>query len=971
MNATGLMRFAWKEYRVLRGFWISLALMAALGQLFVVLSVSSTATVPALFAVALVATALYALGNGATMFATECEEETYELLRVLPVTERQVVLGKLAFCVASVLAIGAVLLVSAWVLAGGRVPAPESHRQLWATFGLGTLEVLAWGMFFSLLSSRPLQAAILGAFAASASASLLVYLDGHGRSIHMLPVYVNVVPERLLVLALVAAVDLGLARRWLHPVGDSRQGSEVPMARRLSRQRSEEAATTTRSIGAGLVRLTWQAWRQSRAVYACILLGTSVLAALSWGPESPQTHVLVMLAGTSLLGATIFLSDQEKLRFRFFAQQGVSARRVWLSRHLLGLTVTVVASLIAVVVMVATNDVDFFARFLYSQSYQYEQTSFEPGDWRLLVSGVLITVMVSAYTSGQLFSMLLRNGLLAGFFGLLLTVPLCAWVVLMARYRFSFFWSVLPILIALLLATWLRAPAWISQRNTWRGWLGVGLVATVPFLGVAATSAWQRVHEIPAVNVGFDVTAFLQPRTLEQRETAGMYREADALLRSYRPDEAGRPSPDRGGKIGQRELEWLEKNERALALARQASTRNSCPLSEPGIPIDRNLLFVRLERLGSLLVVAGREREQRGDLPGALDDYLAALHLSNCLRDKQGTSLHLLAMGIEGSVYVRLNVWSGRAQQTPDLLRRALSSLDERNAQRPPLSDAIKSDYAVARRVLSADIAAMQNAGLPEDVVQRIVLRSWLVPWELRRAGRLLDYVAFFELMAERFVQKSLQRGIPPHQADRSWYLYVDESNSQNQASDHSASTPRGHLLRQGPDRRTPFWLSTTPEMEAVFPWYVRHTLDHPLGRDLRDPYYALYRHETRRRAITVILALQLWRLQHGALPDALSELVGTTLQELPLDPFTGEPFRYFPDGVAQEGLQSSFSRDPLPPGTPFIWSARPGLELEREGAWEEEYTVGEKRWRLSSGPRLSDRAALEYAWKFPIRSLP
>ena len=39
------------------------------------------------------------------------------------------------------------------------------------------------GIFFSLFSSRPLQAAILGIVATSASVSALVYLDGNGRLI--------------------------------------------------------------------------------------------------------------------------------------------------------------------------------------------------------------------------------------------------------------------------------------------------------------------------------------------------------------------------------------------------------------------------------------------------------------------------------------------------------------------------------------------------------------------------------------------------------------------------------------------------------------------------------------------------------------------------------------------------------------------------------------------------------------------
>ena len=65
------------------------------------------------------------------------------------------------------------------------------------------------GIFFSLFSSRPLQAAILGIVATSASVSALVYLDGNGRLIHTLPVYVNVVPMRLTIAAVMAEIDLG------------------------------------------------------------------------------------------------------------------------------------------------------------------------------------------------------------------------------------------------------------------------------------------------------------------------------------------------------------------------------------------------------------------------------------------------------------------------------------------------------------------------------------------------------------------------------------------------------------------------------------------------------------------------------------------------------------------------------------------------------------------------------------------
>ena len=55
---------------------------------------------------------------------------------------------------------------------------------------------------------------------------------------------------------------------------------------------------------------------------------------------------------------------------------------------------------------------------------------------------------------------------------------------------------------------------------------------------------------------------------------------------------------------------------------------------------------------------------------------------------------------------------------------------------------------------------------------------------------------------------------------------------------------------------------------------------------------------QTCHRATVVTLALEAWKLRHGALPKSLGELVGPCLDRLPVDPVTGEPFRYFREGV-------------------------------------------------------------------------
>ncbi len=55
---------------------------------------------------------------------------------------------------------------------------------------------------------------------------------------------------------------------------------------------------------------------------------------------------------------------------------------------------------------------------------------------------------------------------------------------------------------------------------------------------------------------------------------------------------------------------------------------------------------------------------------------------------------------------------------------------------------------------------------------------------------------------------------------------------------------------------------------------------------------------ETQRRAVVLTLALDAWKAEHGRLPSKLEELVGTYLDRMPLDPYSGKPFWYYPKGL-------------------------------------------------------------------------
>jgi hypothetical protein len=48
--------------------------------------------------------------------------------------------------------------------------------------------------------------------------------------------------------------------------------------------------------------------------------------------------------------------------------------------------------------------------------------------------------------------------------------------------------------------------------------------------------------------------------------------------------------------------------------------------------------------------------------------------------------------------------------------------------------------------------------------------------------------------------------------------------------------------------------------------------------------------------ATQLLLALKIYKMQHGRLPDSLSELVPEFFPQVPLDDFDGKPFRYLPE---------------------------------------------------------------------------
>src|SRR5689334_4706416 len=171
MTRTLLMRLAWKEYRAIRAFWISLLGLVALAELGVAtFGIPGMSRIDVVYTIALAAPAFFALGCAGTAFSMEREEGTYEQLRAAPVEAWQLLVSKLGVAILATAAMFAVAWPIALVASSRTLPQTETLNGMVEMWLAAAVEAIAWGTFFSLLSARPLISVLLALFVSSTTA---------------------------------------------------------------------------------------------------------------------------------------------------------------------------------------------------------------------------------------------------------------------------------------------------------------------------------------------------------------------------------------------------------------------------------------------------------------------------------------------------------------------------------------------------------------------------------------------------------------------------------------------------------------------------------------------------------------------------------------------------------------------------------------------------------------------------------
>jgi hypothetical protein len=923
-----LRRFAWKEYRMVRGFWLAVLVLGVLEQWVSTLLVDDLKILPGwLLASAWGAAALYAVGAAVTLFGAENEERTRSFLQVLPRHTGPLVAGKFAVALASSLLLALVLSLTGWLLSRGSTTNIDVRFAV-AIGGVAILETTAWGMLFSILWQQPLLAAVVALGAASFGAQLAIAATPGQRVLYAVSSYYDAIPARLAICLAVFAVDLLLARRWLD-AGRSRKSrttANTPAAEPAAGAIAQPVAVSAvRGFrGRMLWRLVWQTWREAwRPLLLAIPVALFLMFALTLplafeidndGGYEPLLGLLALLTGLflpALWGALVFRADQKGQHRLFLTTHAARPRMVWLSRQLVWLG----SALLPMSAILIAGGVWLYSFFQRMDPHpEFNALSFFALSW---------CAFMTAYCIGQLCSMLLKQEVLAGFLALLLSVVLVVWSGVVFYWGLPVWWFVLLLGAAAMAATWWWTPDWLVGRQGWRGWLqpavpvavALGLIAlSLPAVRIAQVNLPRPQYPFLATPLAASL-AELEAHRAEGQETALEYERLWGQLRQLPEFEELRvdgktwkewggdeisDSPESGDPWGaygdpnyvmspeeeahqktQMVLEWrfqreayriyAERNQAVVERLLELCKRENCQFSSQALSTGQ--LYNYLEPLRSLLEGDGERLTAVGELDAALDRYCACYRIQAHVLDGQPTQIVTYRRSFSNFGNVAYNgilAWAQYPDQTSERLRKAIDELSEAFTHIPGPREAILADYLRIRDVINEKELPSTWGGEKKNrtTAQVLAYLANKLPWERRRALVALDCLTINNLnYADAVVLLTLQ-------GPYSGYLLLNEEMNPRrllQAIPWRCSVAEHTTAFSNDTYRSSFLLAHLLNAQCRTSALMAQELD--ASTNLYDLLHSWLTEETRRRALLVQLALLAYRLDHGEYPETLAEL--------------------------------------------------------------------------------------------------
>ncbi len=1044
-------RFFWKEYRMLRGFWLAVGVLAMIVQWVLPHFQYDARIVPdQLFAIAWGAAALYAVGAAITLFSAEREERTHDFLRLLPDRWLPMFVGKVLLAMLSAFALAMVLSITGQYFSYGVWPTEAVVRETLALLGVAIVETTVWGLLFSLWMKQPLLAAIVSMAAASLGAQFAVIATSPNDA----TAYSQAVPARLLVCLGVFLIDIRLASRWLQPaLGVSprflkRRNAAYPLvAKEVAVASSAKTHDHDHRRRRMLARLLWQTWRESwttmlMAVPIALCLMAAIYATTWISKTNDIAAFLCPLLLPALFGALVFRADQRRGHRQFLVAHAGRPRYVWFARQIVWLTTLIALGCVLyfmAVLLAAIGLQEHLQDYLRNQFFAdgYHQTVWSIATQSrdaLLTLWSLTSVgwcaMLAAYGLGQLCSMLLSREVLAGFLALLLAAVLTAWSIVVGLWELNPGWYVLPIGVVAMAATWLRAPDWIVGRNSPRAWMAPALAIVLPLGLVFSRLPQARLDQIALAPSSRHYNYLQEPledslRELNStqaaaRQTATAYEQlyaslvtleeaakgvrvdgmtSDELMESFydEPDfderaeenvgrvhigrrggqllaqrgwrPAGNSRPPRGGvqivtrggyggemggygggiaggyggEMGgygggfgygsftpeqeellnrfekAEQLAFIIANQEPIAELEVLSRQSACQFPAE-VAFVGNRGWDRMRQLKQLLFDDALRLEADGQLSETFARFLTIARIDGQLLSNQPSNIanvFLKQLTSEpNSLDEAIFAWAKNPNQTSKSLKTAIRDLQEVYANYPKLREAVLADHLAIRDVLLEKEPARFFADKHKTWIAYLPYMANKLSWERKRSLRALDILTGLRLnymdgaaylLAGGEVQQSAYRErfslsqilhSPSWQSD----VIVNESIYEGDWDAYYASKKFHYLCR------TSYLLMDESQRRVDAQRFLVASIDAEIAH----------------RGLLMQLALIAYRLDQDEYPESLAELSPDYLADVPLDPYSQEPFEYRAAGLdlpLRYEYPLRYNGSVFAANTPLLWS--------------------------------------------------
>lgn len=581
-NSSVLRSLVWKEIWQLKDFFLAMILLATLVNFLTYAAVFLISPKPWIEFAAAYFLPLFAAACGATLYATEKETGTFQTLQFLPLHGRTLRMGKIiaamTICLAFLVSIG---LLEYWRLLPGLFidglqnlsVGKESFAIFFGVFGLAMIEFFAWSWLISLRTSKPLNAAMLGIFFASAGIQLAVLLSNDPTRVDFISAkpYLAAWPWRVAIMMPVILVATYFSGVWLNP------------QKRISTWRKDPQANTPLAGAAPsypgrrqkLLRLTWQTFRQSTA---SVLFSMAVVIAFCGVLTALNTQLIgwtlpVILTSGGFAGLAAFSADHKPQSRQFLTALGISPLQIWVSRVVPWLTL--LTTLYSGIVILVAIGVCFWAGSSIQSLYlslafgQRTELNFFGFSIGLLAVYAIYGAGFN-FAIGQFISNLIPSRILAAVATTVTCFVFSIWYLLMVLGGVPLWWSVFPLSIVFLLS------GYLSFRGLF-GEYSVVQSKVIPVVMVAISMAltmtgvvFFRAQQIPTV--ALDFASRPAPNSTIIREIESRFLNAASAISKTNKDilasydiEIEVTTNQQGIKKRQRvsgrnALEWLELN---------------------------------------------------------------------------------------------------------------------------------------------------------------------------------------------------------------------------------------------------------------------------------------------------------------------------------------------------------------------------------------------------------------------------